>query len=380
MNRDNPETLTFHTQLATVRPPSAAAAQTADGTKQLIDLPPTPWQHVRYWAAPFRRPGTGQCPPAAGHARRAADRPRPRLHGDVGPNCSPTWLDHKVHGQPVMPGTGFGEIALGSGQRSPRLAGAVGGRRRRSRADAAAGRLDPAHHAADPGREGQRRDSRRDSFALGHRRLDPPCGRESRSGTSQAPSAPTALVRSRHGGLARGPVLRAARHRSAPRTGVRRIDTHRPPAQRHIGNRGRPARRGDRAPRLPDPPGAARRGTAGPGRRAVERVASRLQRGHLPAGVLREDQGVRRGRASRPVPRRTGQPGRQGRPGIRHHGPRPDHRRHGHSDRRDQRYLPAASATPHRAIAVDAEDLRHRMGRGPGRCSAPLRRTAAGWC
>ncbi len=53
LTRDNPETLTFHTQLATVRPPSAAAAAHIDGaTKRLIDLPPTPWQHVRYWAAP----------------------------------------------------------------------------------------------------------------------------------------------------------------------------------------------------------------------------------------------------------------------------------------------------------------------------------------
>src|SRR3984957_6880164 len=56
LTRDNPETLTFHTQLATIRPPSVAAAQNVHGTKKLIDLPPTPWQHVRYWAAPFSAP------------------------------------------------------------------------------------------------------------------------------------------------------------------------------------------------------------------------------------------------------------------------------------------------------------------------------------
>src|SRR6201995_5780906 len=45
LTRDNPETLTFHTQLATVRPPSvAAAAVNAGGTRKLVDLPPTPWQ------------------------------------------------------------------------------------------------------------------------------------------------------------------------------------------------------------------------------------------------------------------------------------------------------------------------------------------------
>ena len=42
----------------------------------------------------------------------------------------------------------------------------------------------------------------------------------------------------------------------------------------------------------------------------------------------------------------------------------------GHSDRRDQRYLPAAGATPHGANAVDAEDLRHRMGRDSRRSAA----------
>ena len=113
LTRDNPETLTFHTQLATVRPPSAAAADNADGTKRLIDLPPTPWQHVRYWAAPF----SSNRQPASAHPLLGThvELPSGREHvftADVGTELLPYLLDHKVHGQPVMPGTGFGEIAL----------------------------------------------------------------------------------------------------------------------------------------------------------------------------------------------------------------------------------------------------------------------------
>ena len=113
LTRDNPETLTFHTQLATVRPPSAAAADNAGGTKRMIDLPPTPWQHVRYWAAPF----SSNRQPASAHPLLGThvELPSGREHvftADVGTDLLPYMLDHKVHGQPVMPGTGFGEIAL----------------------------------------------------------------------------------------------------------------------------------------------------------------------------------------------------------------------------------------------------------------------------
>ncbi|HEY4795292.1 MAG TPA: SDR family NAD(P)-dependent oxidoreductase, partial [Mycobacterium sp.] len=113
LTRDNPETLAFHTQLATVRPPSAAAAHNADGAKRLIDLPPTPWQHVRYWAAPF----SSNRQPASAHPLLGThvELPSGREHvftADVGTDLLPYLLDHKVHGQPVMPGTGFGEIAL----------------------------------------------------------------------------------------------------------------------------------------------------------------------------------------------------------------------------------------------------------------------------
>ena len=55
----------------------------------------------------------------------------------------------------------------------------------------------------------------------------------------------------------------------------------------------------------------------------------------------------------------------------------------GNSDRRDHRHLPAARATPHGAIAADAEDLRHHLGGNPdpaGPEPAAAAPTEAGWC
>ena len=113
LTRDNPETLTFHTQLATVRPPSVAAIRAASGVKRIADLPPTPWLHSRYWAAPTatnRQPASAH-PLLGTHV----ELPSGREHvwqADVGTDLIPWLIDHKVHGQPVMPGTGFAEIAL----------------------------------------------------------------------------------------------------------------------------------------------------------------------------------------------------------------------------------------------------------------------------
>ncbi len=112
--RDQPETLTFHTQLAMVRPPVDTAP--AERRDLLVDLPPTPWLHTRYWmAAPTggqqvvgAHPLLGlhvELPGGAGHAWQS----------DAGTDLNPWLADHKVHGQPVMPGAGFAEIALCAG-------------------------------------------------------------------------------------------------------------------------------------------------------------------------------------------------------------------------------------------------------------------------
>ncbi len=113
LNRDNPETLAFHTQLATVRPPSAGAGQIADSAERMVQLPPTPWVHSRYWPAPTsaNRLSASAHPLLGMHV----EMPSGREHvwqADVGTELNGWLADHKVHGQPVMPATGFAEIAL----------------------------------------------------------------------------------------------------------------------------------------------------------------------------------------------------------------------------------------------------------------------------
>ncbi len=113
LNRDNPETLAFHTQLATVRPPTVASAETGSNARSFVDLPPTPWQHVRYWTS------TSAAARQSAHAHPLlgthVEMPSGRDHvwqGDVGTEAIPYLIDHIVHGQAVMPATGFAEIAL----------------------------------------------------------------------------------------------------------------------------------------------------------------------------------------------------------------------------------------------------------------------------
>lgn len=112
LNRDHPETLTFHTNLAGVhRPP-----EKPDAATRLADVPPTPWLHSTFWAAPT----AAQSRPAAAHPLLGThvDMPSGRDHvwrGDVGTDLIPWLADHKVHGQACMPATGFAEMALAAG-------------------------------------------------------------------------------------------------------------------------------------------------------------------------------------------------------------------------------------------------------------------------
>jgi phthiocerol/phenolphthiocerol synthesis type-I polyketide synthase D len=106
MNRDQDQTLFFHTQLATV----GAAAHTAG---RLVDLPPTPWHHGRFWVAD--RSAMSEL--AAGHPLLGAHIEMPSSGGhvwqsDVGTDVCPWLADHKVFGQSIMPAAGFAEIAL----------------------------------------------------------------------------------------------------------------------------------------------------------------------------------------------------------------------------------------------------------------------------
>ncbi len=115
VNRDNPETLTFHTHLATVRPPVGVETRDA-GAVGLVDIPPTPWMHSKYWVA-NRADGrqlTGAHPLLGVHVEMPSGRDHV-WQADVGTDLLPWLEDHKVHGQPVMPAAAFAEIALAAG-------------------------------------------------------------------------------------------------------------------------------------------------------------------------------------------------------------------------------------------------------------------------
>jgi phthiocerol/phenolphthiocerol synthesis type-I polyketide synthase D len=116
VTRDNDETLTFHTQLATVRPPSGEPAQSADSAGRLVDLPPTPWLHSRYWVA--RRSVSPELTGAHPLLGLHVEMPTGREHvwqADVGTELIPWLADHKVYGQAIMPAAAFAEIALAAG-------------------------------------------------------------------------------------------------------------------------------------------------------------------------------------------------------------------------------------------------------------------------
>jgi phthiocerol/phenolphthiocerol synthesis type-I polyketide synthase D len=69
--------------------------------------------HTRYWAAPTS--ATRQSASAHPLLGTHVELPSGREHvwqADVGTDLLPWLADHKVHGRPVMPGTGFAEIAL----------------------------------------------------------------------------------------------------------------------------------------------------------------------------------------------------------------------------------------------------------------------------
>jgi phthiocerol/phenolphthiocerol synthesis type-I polyketide synthase D len=115
VNRDNPETLTFHTHLATMRPPVGVEMRDG-GAVGLVDIPPTPWVHSKYWVA-NRADGrqlTGAHPFLGVHVELPSGRDHV-WQADVGTDLLPWLDDHKVHGQPVMPAAAFAEIALAAG-------------------------------------------------------------------------------------------------------------------------------------------------------------------------------------------------------------------------------------------------------------------------
>jgi phthiocerol/phenolphthiocerol synthesis type-I polyketide synthase D len=114
MNRDQDQTLFFHAQLAQLGSAGGAASDHTAG--RLVDLPPAPWQHSRFWVTD--RSAMPEL--AAGHPLLGAHIEMPSGGGhvwqsDVGTDVCPWLADHKVFGQAIMPAAGFAEIALAAG-------------------------------------------------------------------------------------------------------------------------------------------------------------------------------------------------------------------------------------------------------------------------
>ncbi len=114
VNRDHPEVLAFHSQLAAVRPPATAVPEGTEG--RVADVPPTVWQHEPYWMVDRSagREFSGAHPLLGLHVELPAGNGHV-WQSDVGLDAHPWLADHIVHSLPVMPGAGFVEIALAAG-------------------------------------------------------------------------------------------------------------------------------------------------------------------------------------------------------------------------------------------------------------------------
>ncbi len=110
MNRDDDQTLFFHSQLA------AVGAMTAAAEGRLADIPSTPWHHCAFWVSDRSASWvtSGAHPLLGAHTELPSGQDHV-WQADVGTDMCPWLADHRVHGQPVMPGTGFAEIVLAAG-------------------------------------------------------------------------------------------------------------------------------------------------------------------------------------------------------------------------------------------------------------------------
>ncbi len=111
MNRDEDQTVFFHTQLAAVAGP---ASRTTEG--RLADIPHAPWHHRPFWVADRSAMAelTTTHPLLGAHMELPSGRDHV-WQADVGTDVCPWLADHKVGGQPILPAAAFAEIALAAG-------------------------------------------------------------------------------------------------------------------------------------------------------------------------------------------------------------------------------------------------------------------------
>ncbi|HUB57494.1 MAG TPA: type I polyketide synthase [Mycobacterium sp.] len=123
MKRGDDETLSVHTQLATL-----AATPPNTGGVRRTDIPPSPWLHASYWIE--KKPAAARLPDVHPLLGVHVEMPSGRDHvwqADIETETIPWLADHKVHGQAVMPAAGFAEMALAAARQALGLpVGAVG--------------------------------------------------------------------------------------------------------------------------------------------------------------------------------------------------------------------------------------------------------------
>jgi phthiocerol/phenolphthiocerol synthesis type-I polyketide synthase D len=114
MKRGDDETLSVHTQLATL----GVTAPKADG-RRLADIPPSPWLHAKYWIE--QKPVGQRLPDVHPLLGVHVEMPSGRDHvwqADIGTKTMPWLADHKVHGQAILSTAGFVEMALAAGSQA----------------------------------------------------------------------------------------------------------------------------------------------------------------------------------------------------------------------------------------------------------------------
>jgi phthiocerol/phenolphthiocerol synthesis type-I polyketide synthase D len=114
MKRGDDETLSVHTQLATL----GVTAPETGGTRR-TDIPPSPWLHASYWIE-MKQAGP-RLPDVHPLLGVHVEMPSGREHvwqADIGIEALPWLADRRVHGQAIMPAAGFAEMALAAGRQA----------------------------------------------------------------------------------------------------------------------------------------------------------------------------------------------------------------------------------------------------------------------
>ena len=117
------DSLTFHAQLGALAAHGVPVDPPADGGA-VVDVPPPPWRHERFWVDDPRRPsGSRDEHPLLGAHVELPGEDRHAWRADLG-TAARDWSDGaRVHGLPVLPVAAYAEMALAAGSEALGLDG-----------------------------------------------------------------------------------------------------------------------------------------------------------------------------------------------------------------------------------------------------------------